>query len=103
MVIFFSAGSAFLGFGLDVAKDIVLATGELSPEAKVLNKMVKPACFWIAGGLYLCGVWASFKRRGSIQRIKRESGEIDTLITKCIKVWHQFRASPPPAAQSDNQ
>ena len=100
MVIFFSAGSAFLGFGLDVTKDIAMASGELSAEGKVMANVVRPACFYIALGFYLAGFWAYMLRRGAIIRIKRESGDNETVVTKCIKYWHAFRASPQSAAQS---
>ena len=98
MVIFFSAGSAFLGFGLDVAKDVAMATGELSAEAKVLSKTVQPACFYIAGGFFLAGLWAYVLRRGAIRRIKRESGDTETLAATCIKLWREMRAPSPPSA-----
>jgi hypothetical protein len=103
MVIFFSAGSAFLGFGLDVAKDIAMGANELTAEAKVLKEVVQPTCFWIAAGFYVAGLWAAWKRRASIQRIKRESGDEDFLLDRCIKRWHQLRSNPQSTAQSGNQ
>lgn len=102
MVLFFSAGSAFLGFGLDVAKDIAMAT-DLTAEAKVMKDVVQPACFWIASGFYLAGLWAAWKRRGSIQRIKHESGEAEYFVDRCIKRWHQIRFNPLSNAASARQ
>lgn len=49
MVLFFSAGSAFLGFGLDVAKDVALTSGPLSAEGHLMAKLVQPTCFYMAG------------------------------------------------------
>lgn len=103
MVIFFSSGSAFLGFGLDITKDIVMATGDLSAEGRVMANIVRPACFYIAAGFYLAGLWAYMLRRGAIRRIKRESGDTDTLVSRCIKVWHQLGTNPRPAAPSGTQ
>lgn len=103
MVLFFSAGSAFLGFGLDIAKDVAMTTGELSAEGKVMAEQVQPFCFWIAGGFFVAGIWASFKRRGSIQRIMQESGESNSFIDRAIRRWHQLRSNPHQGEGSDNQ
>jgi hypothetical protein len=100
MVIFFSAGSGFLGFALDITKDVVMATGELSAEGRVMAGVVRPACFYIALGFYAAGVWAYFLRRGAIGRIKRESGDTDTFVSRCIKVWQQVRVGPQANAPS---
>jgi hypothetical protein len=104
MVLFFSAGSAFLGFGIDVAKDIAMTSGDLSAEGKVMSQVVQPACFYIATGFYIAGIWASFMRRSSIKRIKQESGESETMIDRFIFKWHQFRGTAPlKAADLDSQ
>ena len=68
----FSMGSAFLTFGVDVAKDIALSP-EVPQAAIFLDSVMKPASFVVSVAFFAGGVWALFWRRGMLRMIRTES------------------------------
>lgn len=67
----FSVGSAMLGMGMDLHKDLLLAT-DLPPKAEIL-KPTSTILFLGCALFYIVGFIAVWMRRGFIETIKKES------------------------------
>lgn len=72
MTVFFSIGSAFLAFGLDITKDVILSTS-VPGEAKTIVNLAQPLLYALGIAFYVAGVLTVIWRRSMLNVIKDES------------------------------